>query len=70
MDPKSPSAPDLGAALASASCPVPAPDAQGTILLAHGGGGRLTQRLIEALDVLLDKLWQGAHVMRTAASPG
>ena len=49
MDPKSPSAPDLGAALASASCPVPAPDAQGTILLAHGGGGRLTQRLIETL---------------------
>src|SRR5664279_465944 len=38
---------DLGAALASASCPVPAPSAGETILMAHGGGGRLTQRLIE-----------------------
>src|SRR5664279_57202 len=40
---------DLGAALASASCPVPAPSAGETILMAHGGGGRLTQRLIEQL---------------------
>ena len=35
--------PDLGAALAAA-CPVPASRASETILMAHGGGGRLTQR--------------------------
>jgi hydrogenase expression/formation protein HypE len=40
---------DPGAALASASCPVPANSAARTILMAHGGGGRLTQRLIESL---------------------
>jgi len=44
-----PPAPDLGAALASASCPVPVPSAGETILMAHGGGGRLTQRLIESI---------------------
>ena len=46
---KPPSPPDLGAALAAASCPVPAAGAGETILMAHGGGGRLTQRLIESL---------------------
>src|SRR5450756_2776427 len=41
---------DPGAALLAASCPVL--DGEGeTILLAHGGGGRMTQRLIE--DVFL-----------------
>ena len=44
-----PPAPDLGAALAASSCPVPAASASQTILMAHGGGGRLTQRLIESL---------------------
>jgi hydrogenase expression/formation protein HypE len=44
-----PPAPDLGAALAAASCPVPATSAAETILMAHGGGGRLTQRLIESV---------------------
>jgi hydrogenase expression/formation protein HypE len=39
-------APDPGAALLAASCPVPAGEGE-TILLAHGGGGRMTQRLIE-----------------------
>jgi hydrogenase expression/formation protein HypE len=49
-DAKPPSpAPDLGAALAAASCPVPAASAAGTILMAHGGGGRMTQRLIESV---------------------
>src|SRR5664279_4794939 len=37
---------DPGAALLAASCPVPAGEGE-TILLAHGGGGRMTQRLIE-----------------------
>jgi hydrogenase expression/formation protein HypE len=46
---KPPSPPDLGAALAAASCPVPAAGGGATILMAHGGGGRLTQRLIESL---------------------
>ncbi len=46
---KPPSPPDLGAALAAASCPVPAASGAGTILMAHGGGGRLTQRLIETV---------------------
>src|SRR6185436_2604516 len=32
-----------------ASCPVPSAAAAETILLAHGGGGRLTQRLIESV---------------------
>ena len=44
-----PPAPDLGAALAAASCPVPASSTRETILMAHGGGGRLTQRLIESV---------------------
>jgi hydrogenase expression/formation protein HypE len=46
---KPPSPPDLGAALAAASCPVPAAGGGETILMAHGGGGRMTQRLIENL---------------------
>jgi hydrogenase expression/formation protein HypE len=46
---KPPSPPDLGAALAAASCPVPVASGAQTILMAHGGGGRLTQRLIESL---------------------
>jgi hydrogenase expression/formation protein HypE len=37
---------DPGAALLAASCPVPGGEGE-TILLAHGGGGRMTQRLIE-----------------------
>jgi hydrogenase expression/formation protein HypE len=41
---------DPGAALLAASCPVP-PSGAETVLLAHGGGGRMTQRLIE--DVFL-----------------
>ena len=49
MDDRKAPAPDLGAALAAASCPVPAASSAETILLAHGGGGRLTQRLIESL---------------------
>jgi hypothetical protein len=44
-----PPSPDLGAALAAASCPVPGAGGGQTILMAHGGGGRLTQRLIESL---------------------
>jgi hydrogenase expression/formation protein HypE len=41
--------PDLGARLLEATCPVPATGDAGTVLLAHGGGGRLTQRLIESV---------------------
>ena len=40
---------DLGARLLEATCPVPASADSGTVLLAHGGGGRLTQRLIESV---------------------
>jgi hydrogenase expression/formation protein HypE len=39
---------DTGEALSSGMCPVPASDSL-TILMAHGGGGRMTQRLIEGL---------------------
>ena len=49
MDERKAPAFDPGAALAAASCPVPSGSARETILMAHGGGGRLTQRLIESL---------------------
>ncbi len=39
-----------GEALAGAACPLPVPDPP-AILMAHGGGGRLTQTLIERLFV-------------------
>ncbi len=47
MAEKTPPPDDPGAALLAASCPVPAPTPGDTILMAHGGGGKLTQRLIE-----------------------
>ncbi len=40
---------DLGERLAALSCPVPASAGSDTVLLAHGGGGRMSQRLIERL---------------------
>ena len=47
--PTPPPAPDLGAALAAASVPRARGIGRRTILMAHGGGGRLTQRLIESV---------------------
>ena len=41
---------DLGEKLAAPSCPIPIADYP-TILMAHGGGGRLTQMLVEKLFV-------------------
>ena len=41
---------DLGEKLAEGSCPIPISDYP-TILMAHGGGGRLTQMLVERLFV-------------------
>ena len=41
---------DLGGKLAAPTCPIPISDYP-TILMAHGGGGRLTQMLIEKLFV-------------------
>jgi hydrogenase expression/formation protein HypE len=41
---------DLGEKLATPSCPIPISDYP-TILMAHGGGGRLTQMLVEKLFV-------------------
>ncbi len=39
---------DAGAALIGAQCPIPLSDYP-TVTLAHGGGGRLTQMLIERM---------------------
>lgn len=48
-NPESPSN-DPGAALAALTCPIPLTDYP-HVLLAHGGGGRLTQQLIEQMFV-------------------
>jgi hydrogenase expression/formation protein HypE len=61
----------LGDELLSATCPVPFADSP-TVLLGHGGGGRLTQRLVERLFVpafdnpLLAELHDGAVLQRGA----
>lgn len=60
-------APDPGDALLNSTCPIPKSEYP-TILLAHGGGGRLTQHLIEKLflrsfdNPALSELHDGATV--------
>ena len=58
--------PNLGGGL---SCPVLL-DSSSTIQLAHGGGGRMTQRLVDELFVTLAPLLAGnAHAPRIVEGP-